>query len=64
MTCPLTLVVIGGGAAGFFGAITAAEENPDARVILLEKHARFCLKCAFRVAGVAMSPILVLILQF
>jgi predicted Rossmann fold flavoprotein len=32
-----TIVIIGGGAAGFFGAITAAEANPDARVILLEK---------------------------
>lgn len=34
---PLTLVVVGGGAAGFFGAITAAQTNPHARVILLEK---------------------------
>lgn len=37
MSHPLTLIVIGGGAAGFFGAITAAQANPDARVILLEK---------------------------
>jgi hypothetical protein len=37
MTQPLTLIVIGGGAAGFFGAIAAAQANPDARVILLEK---------------------------
>jgi predicted Rossmann fold flavoprotein len=28
--------VIGGGAAGFFGAIAAAEANPDARVTLFE----------------------------
>lgn len=33
---PLRIVVIGGGAAGFFGAITAANANPDAQVILLE----------------------------
>lgn len=33
-----TIVVIGGGPAGFFGAITAAETNPAARIILLEKH--------------------------
>lgn len=32
-----TIVVIGGGAAGFFGAITCADVNPQARVILLEK---------------------------
>jgi predicted Rossmann fold flavoprotein len=31
------VVVIGGGAAGFFGAIACAEANPDCRVILLEK---------------------------
>jgi predicted Rossmann fold flavoprotein len=30
------IVVIGGGAAGFFGAIQAAESNPQAHVIILE----------------------------
>lgn len=34
----LQLVVIGGGAAGFFGAITAAETFPDATVTILEKN--------------------------
>ena len=33
----VTIVVIGGGAAGFFGAITAAETFPDATVTILEK---------------------------
>ena len=33
----LNIVVIGGGAAGFFGAITAAETFPDATVTILEK---------------------------
>jgi predicted Rossmann fold flavoprotein len=33
---PLRIVVIGGGAAGFFGAIAAAKANPHAQVILLE----------------------------
>ncbi|TAF06992.1 MAG: NAD(P)/FAD-dependent oxidoreductase [Nostocales cyanobacterium] len=33
---PLQIVVIGGGAAGFFGAITAAEANPQAQVTLIE----------------------------
>ncbi len=30
-------VVLGAGAAGFFGAIACAEANPDAKVLLLEK---------------------------
>lgn len=33
----LSIVVIGGGAAGFFGAITAAETFPNATVTILEK---------------------------
>lgn len=33
----MQVVVIGGGAAGFFGAIRCAEENPDAQVLILEK---------------------------
>ncbi|WP_416672702.1 BaiN/RdsA family NAD(P)/FAD-dependent oxidoreductase [Egbenema bharatensis] len=32
----LRVVVVGGGAAGFFGAIACAEANPDAEVVLLE----------------------------
>ncbi|UFH53254.1 NAD(P)/FAD-dependent oxidoreductase [Spirosoma sp. KNUC1025] len=35
---PLNIVVIGGGAAGFFGAITAAETFPNASVTILEKN--------------------------
>lgn len=31
------VVIIGGGAAGFFAAITMAEANPDLEVIILEK---------------------------
>lgn len=33
---PLNIVVIGGGAAGFFGAIACAQANPHAHVTLLE----------------------------
>ncbi|TAE57202.1 MAG: NAD(P)/FAD-dependent oxidoreductase [Nostocales cyanobacterium] len=32
----MQIVVIGGGAAGFFGAIACAEENPQAQVTLIE----------------------------
>lgn len=31
------IVVIGGGAAGFFAAITCAERNPEAEIIILER---------------------------
>lgn len=33
---PLRVIVVGGGAAGFFGAIAAAEANPHAKVTILE----------------------------
>ncbi|MBD2435803.1 NAD(P)/FAD-dependent oxidoreductase [Nostoc sp. FACHB-110] len=33
---PLKIIVIGGGAAGFFGAIACANANPHAQVILIE----------------------------
>lgn len=36
-TTPFDLVVAGGGAAGFFGAITFAEARPGSRVLILEK---------------------------
>ena len=32
------IIVVGGGAAGFFGAISAKEHFPDAEVIILEKN--------------------------
>jgi len=35
----VNIVVIGGGAAGFFAAITTAEANPRAKVTLLERNA-------------------------
>ena len=34
------LVVIGGGAAGFFGAIRYAELHPSKKITILEKSAR------------------------
>ena len=43
------LIVVGGGAAGFFAAIAAAEARPDARVTLLEKTTKLLAKV--RVSG-------------
>jgi hypothetical protein len=34
------VIVIGGGAAGFFGAIKIAEEHPDTRILVCEKGKR------------------------
>jgi len=33
----LSILIIGGGAAGFFTAINAAENHPDAHIVILEK---------------------------
>lgn len=38
------LIVIGGGAAGFFCAVNAARTNPDLRVVLLEKSNKLLSK--------------------
>lgn len=43
------IIVIGGGAAGFFSAINAAQINPDNTVILLEKSSKLLSKV--RVSG-------------
>lgn len=45
------LVVVGGGAAGFFCAINAAETNPNLEVLLLEKSAKFLSKVAVSGGG-------------
>jgi predicted Rossmann fold flavoprotein len=46
---PQAVAVVGGGAAGFFAAITCAEEYPSARVTLYEKGAQALAKV--RVSG-------------
>jgi predicted Rossmann fold flavoprotein len=46
---PAALVVLGGGAAGFFGAIACAEANPQHRVYLLEKSPKLLSKV--RISG-------------
>jgi hypothetical protein len=43
------IVIVGGGAAGFFAAITCAEAAPNARVLLLEKGPHFLSKV--RISG-------------
>jgi predicted Rossmann fold flavoprotein len=43
------VVIVGGGAAGFFGALTCAETNRDVRVTLLERTAHFLSKV--RISG-------------
>ncbi len=44
MDQPLHVVVIGGGAAGFFGAIACANSNPQAHVTILEAGRQFLSK--------------------
>src|SRR5271157_3435597 len=43
------VVVAGGGAAGFFAAVTCAQSAPDAEVTLLEKGPQFLSKV--RISG-------------
>lgn len=45
----MRIIVIGGGAAGFFGAITCKQHNPDNEVIILEKTSKLLSKV--RVSG-------------
>ncbi|HAE60709.1 MAG TPA: aminoacetone oxidase family FAD-binding enzyme [Anaerolineae bacterium] len=40
MTTPYDAIILGGGAAGFFAAIRTGEENPGARVLIIEKARR------------------------
>lgn len=49
MATQLTLAVIGGGAAGFFGSIIAAQRAPHCRVLLLEKSKQLLTKV--RISG-------------
>lgn len=43
------ITIVGGGAAGFFAAITCAETNPDADVTILERSSQFLSKV--RISG-------------
>ena len=43
------VVIVGGGAAGFFAAITCADANPDCEIVLLEKGPKFLSKV--RISG-------------
>jgi len=44
-----TITIIGGGAAGFFGAIAAAEANKNSRVVLFERSGKLLAK--LRISG-------------
>jgi len=46
---PRRVIVVGGGAAGFFAAITCAETAPEAEVVVLEKTGQFLSKV--RISG-------------
>src|SRR5882724_3412029 len=41
---PQRFVIVGGGAAGFFAAITCAEERPGAEIFIFEKSSQFLSK--------------------
>jgi len=45
----MKIVVIGGGAAGFFSALTAKESNPDAKILLIERSVKLLSKV--RISG-------------
>ena len=49
VSTPTLVAVLGGGAAGFFGAIACAEANPSLQVVLLEKTGKLLSKV--RVSG-------------
>lgn len=46
---PFDLIVIGGGAAGFFGALNVAQRNPSKRILILEKTTKLLSKV--RISG-------------
>ena len=41
---PERIVIVGGGAAGFFAALTCAEARTDAEILILEKTSQFLSK--------------------
>jgi predicted Rossmann fold flavoprotein len=51
MTDRYTIAVVGGGAAGFFAAITCAESIPDCEVVLLEKSPELLAKVTISGGG-------------
>ena len=50
----MTVVVAGGGAAGFFGAIACARQIPGEKSCYWKKHGSFYLRSASPEAAVAM----------
>ena len=54
---PLQVVVIGGGAAGFFGAIACAESHPHTEVTLLEASRQPLTKVRIDVMSLMLASI-------
>ena len=46
---PERIVIVGGGAAGFFAALACAEARPGTEIVILEKTAHFLAKV--RISG-------------
>jgi predicted flavoprotein YhiN len=52
------IAIIGGGAAGFFAAITAAERHPQAKITLIEAAAQPLGKVKISGGGRCLSAVL------
>jgi len=50
------IAIIGGGAAGFFSAITAKENYPDDKVVIFEKSKKLLGRLKYRVAEGVILP--------
>jgi len=54
----MNIIIIGGGAAGFFAAINAAELHPEANVVILEKSNKLLATSNDRILSVQCSIII------
>ena len=56
----MKLAIIGGGAAGYFTALTAAEKNPHAQIFIIEAGNKVLRKVRISGGGRCTLPIVVL----
>ena len=54
------VVIIGGGAAGYFAAITAAEKTPMPRLYCLKRVTGFYVRSKYREVADVISPTIVM----